>query len=271
MTTLLGGIWLEVTRLLSWRRWAAAAAVLGAVGWVLADRLASLHATNQWDLPLDVLSDVPVVMFVLVPLFIGIVGDVVLADRWTGFAFLSLPRSRSRVRWWFAKIVAVLVAGLAFAVLFVVVLAAFGALRLGTGATLSAYGRTSLESGSGTFGLMAKSYDPPPLASVPALGVLVESLYTSLALAAFSLVILAVSQRWPKPWTPLLIAGPAMLFAYRTPATTVLDPALHLFWATHTFASNITVEWWASAFFIGGEVVLALAIGAAVLSGTDIA
>jgi len=266
-----GGIRLEVARLLSWKRWAAAAAVLGAAGWVVVERLSLLRVANQWDLPLDVLSDVPIVMFVLLPLFIGIVGDVVLADRWTGFAGLSLPRSGSRLRWWGAKVAAVFVASFAFALLLVIVLTALGAWRLGPGWNLSMYGRTSISSGSsGTFGFVAKSYDPPPLAGTAPIGVLVESVYTSLALAAFAVVVLALSQLWPRPWTPLLISGPAMLVAYRVPATTVLDPALHLFWATHTFASNITVEWWASALFIGGEIALAVVIGAAVLSRTDI-
>lgn len=271
MTRFLSGTRLEFSRLLSWKRWGAAAAVVAAAGWVLSDALAHVRGTNQWDLPLEFLSDVPVVLFVLLPLFIGITGDVVLADRWTGFAGLSLPRSGSRIRWWSAKVAAVLVVSLVFAFLLVVVLAALGAVRLGVGWSLSSYGHASAAGAGGNFGFLPKSYDPPPFAgTAPALGVLTEAAYTSLALAAFSVVVLALSQLWPRPWTPLLIAAPTMLVAYRAPATTVIDPALHLFWSTHTFASNITVEWWASALFIGGEIVLALAIGAAVLARTDI-
>ena len=266
---------LEVLRLLSWRRWAVAAAVHGVVGIVVAEDLAGSarnngFAANQWDVPLEALNNAIILVFILVPLFVGLFGDAAVGDRRTGFAVLSLVRIGSRRRWWAAKVGAVTVAAQLYYLLMWIVMTAAGLVVVGRGRGLSEYGQ-AVPDPFGTVAAALKAYGPPPVPSVPPLGLLVVAAYTAVATAAFCSVVLAASHLWPRAWVPLVLTLAIGLVFYGIPPTSIAHPLPHLFWdahALHGWAYALT--WWASGLYVAIEFTLAIWLGNAVLRRIDV-
>jgi hypothetical protein len=268
------GFRVELARLLGWKRWLAAIAVMAAAGWGISDQLRADAATgrfgiNQWDVVLTALNNVIVMLFIMFPVFIALVGDVAIGDRRGAFASFSLPRVGSRGRWWLSKLGAILVVASLYFLLAVVVLGVIGTLFTRMGWGLSDYGATT--PGSGSTLAQLKYYPPPPIASVPAIGVLLEAGYAGLAVSLLTVVVLAIAQIWPRPWTPLTLGIGLSLAIYGMPATSVLHPGLHLFWSLHSYgSSDVAVQWWASALYLAIEAAGAFVLGRAVLRRSDI-
>jgi hypothetical protein len=264
---------LELVRLLGWRRWAAAAVVLAAVGWVIGEETVSRamnedFGVNQWDVPLEVLNNSVIVFLVIVPLFVGIVGDVVGGDRRTRYAIFTLPRVQSRDRWWLAKVAAVVITSFLYFAVAVGILSLIGVLMTSPSWGLSEYG-SALPDPLGTPAEAASFYGPPPIAN--GLGVLVVGGYTAIATAAFAALVLAVANAWTKAWVPMLIAIGAVLIGFAIQPTNAFHPFLHFFWDVHSFAySDTAVTWSASALVLAVQFVVSVLTGALVLRHVDI-
>lgn len=269
-------VWMELAGLLNPKRWTAAALVLVVAGMVVAhdlseERRRSGLNVNQWDVPLETLNNVVIVCWLLVPAFVGLVGDVVLRDRWTGHAQLRLPRIGSRTRWWMGKMGAVLAAAALYFVGLVLVLSIIGLLFTDWGWGLSEYGSAYPQQPMTSGIVLAKSYSPPPFPELPVFGVLVVALYEAVATWALVVLVLAVSQWFPRPWIPLALSLSLVAVFFRITPTTIAHPLLHLFWDIHNLGSRVyAVEWWASAVIVGLEAILALNIGVVILHRSDI-
>ncbi|MGH8901145.1 MAG: hypothetical protein ACRDYA_05560 [Egibacteraceae bacterium] len=266
---------LELVRLIGWRRWAVAAAVLTVVGWVLAEELNGSardrgFRVNLWDVPLEALNNVVIVAIIVVPLFVGLVGDVLLGDRRTNFAALSLHRIRSRSRWWAAKLTAVSSAAFLYFGLIVAVMSAVGAVALPTGTALSDYGAATPDPFASAASAL-KSYGPPPFPTLALVGIGAEAAYAAAATAALTMVVLTITLLWPRPWTPVVTILAISLVFLRVDPTNVLHPLIHLFWDYHGLAArSVAVTWSASAIYLSVEVWLALMVGCAILRRCDL-
>lgn len=220
---------------------------------------------NQWDVVMTGLNFPITVPFLLVPLFVALVGDVLIADRHAAFALLSVPRARSRGRWWMWKIGALVGAALVFALLAAFVFAAIGALRTRLGWAFSPFASAPRPT-------LNRFYSPPPVGSFPPAGMLLVAGYFGLALAAFAGPIMAVSLLWPRPWLPLAISLALALVFYRVPVTNMFHPFGNLIWGLHSLSSGygVAILWWGSAVFIAAELAGAYLIGRLVLAKGDI-
>jgi hypothetical protein len=266
---------MEIVRLLDWRRWAVAALMVAMAGGVTAydlARQAQLRGfqVNQWDVVLDMLNNFVVVTFLLLPLFVGLIGDVVLRDRWSGFALLTLPRIGSRTRWWIGKLGAVWIAAVIYFVGMALVVTVVAVPFTGAAWPLSLYGQASPESVNFSV-WWSKGYNPPPFTAVPLLGMLVIACYTALTTWALVALILAIAQWWPRAWVPLgLTIGVGLIF-FRISPTNLFHPLIHLFWDLHNLSGKTyAVEWWASGLVISLEVVAAILVGTYLLQQYDI-
>lgn len=265
---------LELARLLEWKRWAAVGLVIGVAGAITAYGLAadarqSGVGVNQWDVPLLALNHEVIMPWLLVPAFVGLVGDVVLRDRWTGFVMLSLPRIGGRGRWWAGKLGGVLIAAILYYLGSVLLLSLVALPFTEAGWSLSAYGRAPAQVLKQD-PILIKSYEPPPLPNVPVAGLLIVALYAALATCAFVAPILAVAQAWPRAWTPLALTFAVVAIFFVITPTNGLHPLIHLLWDYHNLGMRgYAVEWWSSALMIGAEMIGALIIGTLILRSSD--
>ncbi len=219
---------------------------------------------NPWDVPLEVVNNIVILLFVLVPLFLLVAGDVASQDRVTGYVRLVIPRTSSRWRWWRAKVFAVGAAAAIFFAMTAVLLSVVGGLVLGGwGGELSEYGAAFPGSSSGSAVEAAKFYGPPPFRGGPAAwSVLVVYGYTAVAVWAYATFCLALTVRWAKPWIPVLTTVVVTLVFFTMPPATVLHPLIHLVWDAHTFSvANVAVTWWASGLLMSAELLFSLGVG----------
>lgn len=271
----MNAIRMELARLLEWRRWGVVGLVIGAAGIVTAYGLAgdaaqSGVAVNQWDVPLFALNHAIIVPWLLVPAFVGLVGDVVLRDRWTRYAMLSLPRVGGRSRWWAGKLGAIVIAAVLYYLGVVAILSLTGLLFTGAGWSLSPYGQAEPQILSQT-PIVFKHHAPPPFAGLPLVGVVLVAVYTAIATCGFVIPIVAIAQAWPRAWVPLTLTFVAVAAFFVTTPTTGLHPLIHLFWDYHNFGlRSYAVDWWISALFIGIECVVGAILGALILRFSDI-
>lgn len=259
---------LELARLLGWKRWIGAAAVLAGTGFVLADQLMTereRRVVNQWDVVMTGLSFPTTIPFLLVPLFVALVGDVLIADRHAGFALLSVPRARLRGRWWMWKLGALVVAALLFALLAALVFAMIGALLARPGWAFSTFATTPRP-------LLNRFFAPPPIGSFPPAGILLVAGYFGVALGAFAAPIMAVALSWPRPWLPLAASVALGIVFYRVPVTNMFHPFGNLSWSLHSLSSGygVAIQWWGSAMVIAAELLGAYLIGRLILARGDI-
>lgn len=259
---------LELARLLGWKRWIGAGAVLAGAAFVVSDQLmggGARRVVNQWDVVMTGLNFSITVPFLLVPLFVALVGDVLIGDRHAAFALLSVSRARSRGWWWMWKLGALVAAALLFALLAAIVFAAIGALRTRLGWGFSAFAAAPRPT-------VDRFYSPPPMASFPPAGILVVAGYFGLAIAAFAAPIMAVSLWWPRPWLPLAISIALAVVFYRIPVTNMFHPFGNLIWGLHSLSSgySVVILWWGSATFISAEFASAYLIGRLILANGDI-
>lgn len=263
-----GGMRLELARLLGWRRWLGAGAVLAGAALVISDQLMAegeRRVVNQWDVVMTGLNQSITVPFLLVPLFVALVGDVLIADRHAPFALLSVPRAPSRGRWWMWKLGALAAAALLFALLAAFVFAAIGALRTRVGWAFSTFAAAPRP-------LLNRFFAPPPIGVFPPGGILLVAGYFGLALAAYAAPIMAVSLWWPRPWLPLAISLALAMVFYRVPVTNMFHPVGNLIWSMHslTLGYGVAIRWWASATFFAAELAGAYLIGRLVLATGDL-
>src|SRR5581483_2994748 len=228
----MSSVHLELGRLGHWRRWGIVAALLGATGLGLTDDLRATALTgrfrvNQWDVALEGLNNVPIVVFILIPLFIALVTDMMIGDRRTAYAVLSLPRA-GRTTWWRGKVLALLVLGQLYFLLVVGVFSAVGSILLNTGWKLSEYGAT-VPGDISTLAGGTKYYPPPPFPNAPLLGVLVEASYAAVATSVFAVCCFALAEFWPQRWMPLALDLAASFVFYRIPPMAA-HPLMNLFW-----------------------------------------
>lgn len=262
----------ELARLLSWKRWVLAAAILAVVAALEANEATAggVIDVNQWDVILDLLNQITVVIWILLPVFVGLVGDIAMDDRRTGYASLSYPRVGSRAHWWRAKLTAVLVAAVLFLVLVCSVTGLVGAAITDPEWGLSEYGKAQFDP-SGTVEEVKKLYSPPPFQTVPLLGVAIVASYTAVAMFGLTSTVLTLTLLWPRPWTPLVGTLVISLIFWRVTPTNISHPLIHLLWDTHTFSvSNVAVDWWASGAYIALQLSGALVIGTLILKRADI-
>lgn len=267
----------ELLRLADWRRWWFVLVPLVATAWVVSDELISRainhdYVVNAWDLPLEMVNNVFVFAFVLVPLASLVLGQVALTDRIDGFVALTLPRTESKARWWVSKLVAMGAASVVFfaaAFLMAVIVGWVATGRLGW--SLSPYGAATPDS-FGSPVEAARYFGPPPLAELWA-PVRVAAVYLYSAIATWALIACCVlpTARWPKAWIPIASTiGVVGVFWQVTP-TNLLHPLVHLLWDYHTFSvHNVAVSWWGSALFMGGELLLAVGGGIFLFRRSDI-
>lgn len=265
---MIGGVRVELARLLGWRRWAGASAVLAGAAVVVADRLmagSARSSVNQWDVAMTGLNFSMTVPFLLVPLFVAMVGDVLIGDRRTAFAHLTVPRAGTKGRWWGWKLAALVVAALLFALLATTIFGVIGALRTRVGWDFSPFATAQHP-------VIDRFYSPPPIPSFPIAGILVVAGYFGLAIAAFTAPIMAISLLWPRPWLPLTLALSLALIFYRVPVTNMFHPFGNLIWGIHSLSSGyaVIILWWGSTVVILAELAAAYLVGRLVLSQVDV-
>jgi hypothetical protein len=264
------GARLELARLLGWKRWLVASAALIGIGrvslnWV---PIPLLRRTNQWDVVLLVLNNPTLMFFFVIPLFLALVGDVLIGDRSASFAFLSAPRAPSRGRWWMWKLEALFVAAVLYMLLVALILSVAGAWLTRLGWSFSSFSNdpslAASVSGSRDFVL-------PPAGPLPVAGVLLVAAYTAVAMAAFAALILAVSLIWPRPWVPVTISLIVAVVLFFIRRTNILDPRGHVIWSHHSPEPGAaTVYWWATGLWIGAAFAIALFLGRFLLNETDL-
>lgn len=255
---------LELLRLLSWRRWLALTVLLVIVGVLVTQHLQRAAVTygfaiNAWDIPLDAFNNIVVVCAILMPLLVGLIGDVVLADRGTGYAALSPAGGRLHTSRWLAKAGAVYAATFLFFLLASAIVLLVGIVLAGPAASLSEYGQSVPELGPlGSF----KTYLPPPVPELPVVGVLLVVLWTATAVGSLIILIIAVSSLSRLPWIPLALTLATVLVGLRVQATSALHPLVHLTWGVHDdFPGCLGVLWPASLIAVIVELLVATGIG----------
>lgn len=263
--------------MLNWRRWWFVLIPLVATCWVVGDDLVtrainSHFQVNAWDLDLEMVNNVAILVFVLVPLAALVVGQVAVQDRLDGFIALAYPRIRSRWRWWTAKVVAFAAATVAFFLMTLTVGYLIGwALTGHASASLSEYG----QAGPDTFGAAAEAaryYGPPPLpAAAAVVRVSIEYLYTAIAAWAFLSLCMAAAARYARAWVPIVATVLIIGVSSQLTPTTIAHPLVHLIWDYHTFSiTDTAVTWWASGLVIVIELALAVGIGGLLANRTDL-
>lgn len=266
---------IELVRLLEWKRWGVVALVISTAGIVTAYSLAkNAHESgigiNQWDVPLFALNHPIIVPWLLVPAFVGLVGDIVLRDRWTRFAMLTLPRIGSRSRWWASKLGAVFIAGYIYYLGVVVLLSLVALPFTDVGWSLSAYGRSPAQILNQT-PVLIKGYDIPPFPTAPLVSLLLIAMYGATATSALATPILAVAQAWPRAWVPFALTFAVVAAFFVITPTNGLHPLTHLFWDYHNFGiRGYAVEWWMSVVLIVAETTSGLIIGTFILRSAEI-
>lgn len=191
----------EVIRLLLRRRWLLVVPASALIAYIsMAYYLAApgdLGASlNIWDGLLVTFNSVYFYIGV-VPMYVFLVGDCLLADWASSYTWTILSRSPSRSRWWRAKIVAVLTAALVFVLVVMLTALAVSWLRhlpFESHFSLYAFGE-ALHRFSHSYRVVWPQ--------TPGVFLLVLWLFTALGLGAFALLAVGLSMWWPKPFVPL--------------------------------------------------------------------
>ncbi len=260
---------MELLRLLSLRRWFALTVPLVIVGILVARQLQHASVThgfviNAWDIPLDVFNNIVVVCAILMPLLVGLIGDVVLGNRETGYITLSPADGRPNIGRWLAKAGAVYAATFMYFLLATAIVLLVGMVLAGPAAGLSEYGQSVPELGPlGSF----KTYLPPPVPELPVVGVLLVMLWTATAVSSLVILIIAVSSVSRLPWIPLVLTLAMVLVGLRVQATSALHPLVHLTWGVHDdYPGSLGVLWPASLVALIVEFFVATGIGIGILN-----
>lgn len=253
----------ELVRLLIRRRWLVVVPAFALMAWLGVDNLAgpaSLGArVNVWDGMLATFSNTPVYLTLGVTLFVFLVGDCVLADRSSPYAWVVLPRARSRSRWWTAKVAAVVLAALVY-----VLLGVFTTLSISALCLLPLEGRFSPYAlGEGLPRLYGAVRPDAPAAFLP-----VFVLFTAFGLGSFALVPVVLTMWWPQSFLPTAFAAAAGVISYGLavayPPSVPWNPAWRLVYAIHLPRRDILGE----EVTLTGSVLVFVAIFAlAVIAG----
>jgi len=210
----------EAVHLLLKRRWLVALPVALVGASVGVDSTAvpvSLGiAVNAWDGVLATFYNAWVFRLLVVLPFVFLAGDIVVADRSSGFAWTTLTRVPLRRQWWQAKVVAVFGAALLYVTVFFAVAlltAAFRGLAMET--AFSAYA-LSVEKGLGFYTI----HQP----QTPSTFFPVFISFTSLGLGAFALISVTTTLWFSSPYIPPVVAIAAVLVSHITAAYRTLTP-----------------------------------------------
>ena len=247
------------------RRWWAATAL-----WLLAYFLIvsfrfpeTVHQeSSAWDIYLAVMNNWMTVGYLLLPGFVFLISGSIADDMRSGYAWLIVSRA-SRARWWFGKVMGILLASLVYHAGFIVMTVSFG---LVSGYSLA----VDAQAQATNSGLMAQSLFPP-ITSAVNLAIRVSTLlaYEALAFAAIALVLVVLTLKWRRPTMPLAAVVTFEILDWvlsqRVPAVSDLSPGRRLIEGIHFPVSGVQAPetWLASSLYFGTLLLVAYLVGAA--------
>jgi hypothetical protein len=256
----------------SWR-WLLVPLVFAVTMWLEIDSVEvdfsqqARRAVNVWDGPLSLLTNVPVLLFVFALGFLFVVGDLYIRQRADHTAAMTMLRMPSRLGWWIAKIGAVGVLALCYALLGMGAALLVSAMHLPWSWSPSGMARLPFD---GVNSLYPRFADLPMAAFFG-----LTILYTAFVLWAIGAVTLTVSVLWPKAAVPFSFAAIWVSSETATGALSLpregfcqLDPLYLLSYARHfaivrnehTVTLGMT-SWSQSLTAIGAVIILMVTLG----------
>jgi hypothetical protein len=223
----------------------------------------------MWDAPLSMPLEISQLLFLLVLGFSFLIGDLYVRDVESGTAAMTVLRSRSRTRWWLAKVLSLGVLALLFATVGFITVLAVSAVRL----PVSWEPSTAAELSYGSAALYPRFAEWP----MPVFFAFVV-LYTALTLWAVGAVLLVVSVFFTRLIVPisviiLWVMVDGLLVPVYLPRNGLglLDPLYHVSYAIHFGGSGTgLVSWYISGLLVVATLALVLLLGAAKVSRTDL-
>lgn len=220
---------------------------------------------NQWDVVMHVLA-LPVALHVLCLCCALMASEVLWDARSTGVDALVAVRRRIGARWT-AKVIAVMVAGIA------------SGLVLWACAIVVGLWVSTPEWQASTWGLLSydplgseleriRPYGPPPFVGVPALGTALVAAYQGAGVGFLVAVVAATCQAWGLPWVlPPITLGAALVM--QGLGLGAPNPLSQLTWTLHHPSADGHLMWWTAWPVLGTLAAVAFGLGPRTLASAQ--
>lgn len=274
MPSLTAQLRIELWRVVRSRRWAAALVAWVAAAFLASGQVGALSMNSKlparaWDVYPAALGNWMFVGYILLVSFVFLVGDTLVADVESGWAWLVLTRGGDRIRWWAAKAGSLFVAAALFHVGFLAVclgVAVFEGFPLQTGASPLA---VSTRAG------LVPVFAPSAAGSDMALRAAWAGLYETFAFGAVAVALVsltAIVQRAVLPVSLALLGAILDWFtSQRVDLWRSLSPGRRLVESTHLpYHGSVGATWESSVVYFAAVAAVALVVGSIALRSRDL-
>jgi len=276
----------ETARLMLSRRWVGAALLCALGAYLAAGDVARVtHGTtltpSAWDVHAAALNSLMYLGYLVFTAYVFVVGDTLVDDRKTGYAWVVSPRLGARLRWWAGKLTSLVLVAFAVQVVFLALCLSMGALRGGwtlapaASAFASAAASTPQARSHVDTGTLTLLFAPLDAGVDMARRQLLLCLYETLAFSALGACLVALTVRWSKAFIPITVAVVGLVADYIAVKSVdgwrALSPGRRLLEGIHaSFAGWRGEPLWASLLYWSALLALAAILGGWALRRADL-